>query len=71
MQECTHIVQVNVDATKVVQHEVSNGVGALDRVGVAVECLEEPRVLVGDELAGLLIGPELLLLAPEIFSSVC
>jgi hypothetical protein len=60
----TYIVQVNVDTTKVVQHKVSNRVGALDGVGVAVKCLEEPRVLVGDELAGLLIGPELVLSVP-------
>ena len=46
-----------------VQHEVSDRVGALDGVRVAVEGLEEPRVLVGNELAGLLIGPELAALA--------
>ena len=61
----TYIVQVNVDATKVVQHKVSNRVGTLDGIGVAVERLEEPRVLVGDELAGRLVGPELVSLAPS------
>lgn len=55
----THIVQINVNTAEVVQHEVSDCVGALDRVRVAVEGLQEPRVLVGNELAGLLIGPEL------------
>lgn len=46
-----------------VQHKVANCVGALDGIGIAVERLEEPRVLVGNELAGLLIGPELVVSA--------
>jgi hypothetical protein len=41
---CTYIVQVNVDSTKVVQDKVPNGIGALDRVRIAVKCLEEPWV---------------------------
>lgn len=61
--DSTYIVQINVNASKVVQHKVSNRIGALNGIWVAVERLEEPRVLVGDELAGLLIGPELFLLA--------
>ena len=44
---CTHIVQVDVDAAEVVQHEVSNRVGALDGVRVAVEGFKEPRVSAG------------------------
>jgi hypothetical protein len=43
-EEGTHVVQVDVDASKMVQHEVAYGVGALDGVRVAVEGLEEPRV---------------------------
>ena len=61
----TYIVQVNVDTTEVVQHEVSNRVGALDGVGVAVERLEKPWVLVGNELACRLISPKLVPLAPS------
>lgn len=41
---CTYVVQVDVDASKVVQHEVSYRIGALDRVRVAVKCFEEPRI---------------------------
>ena len=40
----TYIVQVNVDAAKVVQDKVSNRISALNRVWVAVKGLEEPRV---------------------------
>ena len=73
--EATCIVQIDVDTTKVVEHEVSDGVGALDRVWVAVECFKEPRVsgavsqrrlqrrtlclLGGNELARLLVCPKL------------
>jgi hypothetical protein len=45
------VVQVDVDAAKVVQHKVSDRVGALDGVRVAIERLEEPRVLAGNKLA--------------------
>ena len=61
--QSTYIVQVNVDAAEVVQHKVADRVGEMDGVGIAVERLEEPRVLVGNELARLLVGPELVLLA--------
>jgi hypothetical protein len=54
-----YVVEINVDSAKVVQDKVADRVGALDGVGVAVERLEEPGVLVGDELARLLVGPEL------------
>lgn len=40
----THVVEVNVDATKVVEHKVSYRIGALDRVWVTVKGLEKPRV---------------------------
>ena len=60
----TYIVQINVNATKVVQHKVSNCIGALDGIRVAIKRVEEPRILVGDEFAGLLVGPELVLSAP-------
>jgi hypothetical protein len=41
--------------------EVANGIGALDRVRVAVERLEEPGILVRDELACAAVCPELVL----------
>lgn len=53
------IVKVNVDAAVVGEHEVADGIGALDGERVVVEGLEEPGVLGGDEGAGLFIGPEL------------
>lgn len=39
-----YIVQVYIDAAKVVQHEVSYRVGALDWVDIAIKGLEEPRI---------------------------
>lgn len=47
----TYIVEVDVDTTKVGQDEVSNGVCALDRLRVTVECGEKPRVFGSYELA--------------------
>lgn len=55
------IIQVNVDSAKVVEHKVANRIGALDGVGVAVEGLEKPWVFGGNELARLLVGPQLVL----------
>lgn len=54
---CTHVVQINVDAAKVVKHKVPNGISALDGVGVAVKSLKEPRVLGSNEFARLLVSP--------------
>ncbi len=45
------IVQIDVDATVVGEHEVADCVGALDGEGVAVEGGEEPWVFCADELA--------------------
>lgn len=56
---CAYIVEVNVDAAKVVEHKVSDRVGALDGVGIAVKSLEEPGVFCGNELARLLVSPQL------------
>lgn len=56
-------VEVHVDASVVVEDKVPDGVGALDRVGVAVERREEPRVMRGDELARRGVGPEDILTA--------
>ena len=52
------VVEVDVDAAVEVQDEVADGVGALDVVRVAVERREEPGVFLGDEGAGLDVGPE-------------
>jgi hypothetical protein len=40
----TYIVKINIDSSKMVKHKVSNRIGSLDRVWVAVEGFEEPRV---------------------------
>ena len=53
------VVQVEIDAAVVVKDEVADGVGALDVVGVCVECFEELGVFVCDEGAGEVIRPEL------------
>lgn len=53
----THVVQINVDAAKVVKDKVPNGIGALDGVGIAVKSLEEPWVLGSNEFARLLVSP--------------
>lgn len=46
-----YVVEVDVGAAVVGEHEVSDHVGALDGVGVAVEGLEEEGVLLFDEVA--------------------
>lgn len=63
-------VEVEVDAAVVVQHEVADGVGALDVVLVAVEGGEEPGVFVGDERARGLVCPELELAVVVVVESV-
>jgi len=39
------IVKIEVDASIECEDEITDGVGSLDVIGVAVEGLEEPRVL--------------------------
>lgn len=51
-------VEVHVDAAKVVQDEVPDDVGPLDRVRVAVKGREEPRVVLGDEGARRSVRPQ-------------
>ena len=53
------IVEVNVDTAVKCEHEVANGVCALDREAVAVEGGEKPGVFCTDELAGFIVRPEL------------
>lgn len=55
----TDIVKIDVNATKVVQDEVSYSIGTLNGVRVAVKGLEKPWVFGGDEFTRLLIGPKL------------
>lgn len=56
---CTYIVEINVGSTVVGEHEVPNGVGALDGVVVAIEGVQEPWVLGRNKVARLFICPEL------------
>ena len=58
--EAAH-VEVDVYPAIVVQDEVADNIGALDGVGVSVERLEEPGVLLGDELARSGVCPEFVL----------
>ena len=55
---CAADVEIEIDATVVVEDEVAHGVGALDGVGVAVVCVEEPGVELGEEVVSRLIAPE-------------
>jgi hypothetical protein len=55
----TYIVEINVDATKVVEHKISYGIGALNGIGICVERLQEPGILSSNEFACFLISPEL------------
>lgn len=58
--ENTYIIQIDVCAAKVCQNEVPNGVRTLDGVLVAIEGVQEPGVFGGNEIARLLVGPQLL-----------
>ena len=51
-------VKVDVDAAIVVQDEIADSVGSLDRVGVSVERIEEPAVVLSDEFASTLVCPQ-------------
>lgn len=53
------VVKVDVDAAEVGEHEVANGVRALDGLGVGVEGREEPGVFGCNEGAGFGVRPEL------------
>ena len=58
------VVEVDVDAAVEGEHEVADGIRALDREGVVVEGVEEPGVFCLDEVAGFLVCPELLAVSP-------
>lgn len=51
-------VEVDVDTAIVVEDEVADNVGSLDGVCITVEGVEEPTVVLGDELTGTGIGPK-------------
>lgn len=55
----TYVVQINVGATVVRQDKIPDRVRALNWVLVAIEGIQEPRVLGGDEFTRLFIRPEL------------
>lgn len=55
----TYVVEINISSTVVGEHKVPNRVCALDGVVVAIEGVQEPRVLGGNELARLFVCPEL------------
>lgn len=52
------IVKVNVGSTVVGQDKVTDRVGALDGVLVAIEGVKEPGVFFGDKVTRFLVGPE-------------
>ena len=53
------IIEVEVYAAEVVEHEIADGVGALNVVWIAVKSLEEFGVVVGDEGTREVVRPEL------------
>lgn len=53
------IVQVNIRAAEVGEHEVADRVGALDGIFVVIKGVQEPRVFLLDKVARFLVGPEL------------
>ena len=55
--EGTHIIKVDVYSTEMGQDKVSYCIRTLNGFRVAVEGIEEPWILGGDEIARLLIGP--------------
>lgn len=59
-------VQVDVDATIVVQDKVPDHVCALDSIWVVVVGVEEPRVMFSNELPRRFVRPELVLAAPSV-----
>lgn len=50
------------------ERKVSYGIRTLDRMGIAPPCLEEPWVLLRDELVGVFVRPKL---AQEVSDRVC
>jgi len=51
-------VEIHIDTSEVVQHEIPDGIGALNRICVRVEHMQMVRVMRLDELARSLIGPQ-------------
>lgn len=49
--ERTYVVKVDVYPAIVREHKVSDGICPLDRLGVTVESVQEPRIFGSDELA--------------------
>lgn len=52
-------IHVEVDASIVVENEVADGIGALDRECIAIPVVDEPRIFGRDEVASQLVGPQL------------
>jgi len=60
----TAIIEINVDPAVEGEDEVADCIGALDGEGVAVKGEEEPGVFCSNEIAGFLVGPELVFIIP-------
>jgi len=61
-------VQIDVHAAVVVKNEISNGVGSLDRVGVSVEGVQEPGIVLSNEISRTRVCPEHVLAENNTFS---
>jgi hypothetical protein len=51
MEGNAHIVQIDIDAAKMGQHKIADGVGPLNGLRIVVEGVEEPGVFGCDQLA--------------------
>jgi hypothetical protein len=61
-------VEVDIDATIVMQNKIPDHVGTLDGIWVVVVGVEEPRVMFRNELPGRIVCPELVLAAGPVNS---
>ena len=59
VEKRAYVVEVNVSAAIVLQHEIADRVSALDRVPVAGEGFQKPGVFFGDESMRFRIRPKL------------
>ena len=61
-------VQIDVHAAVVVENEISNGVGSLNRVGVSLESVQEPGIVLSNEISRTRVCPEHILAETNTFS---
>lgn len=55
----THIIQIEIDTAVMSKHKVTDGVRSLNRVLVAIECVQKPWIFLCNEISRLFICPQL------------